>query len=1170
MGNTTEQTLHSLAAYSWSIADLLRGDFKQSQYGRIILPFILLRRLECVLEERKGKVLEEFENIQKHNLPEEAQEKLLLRASGLPFFNTSLMDLSKLGELGIKDNLESYIQSFSKEVREIFEYFNFVEFIGQLCDADLLYKVVQKVKTIDLSPKTISNYDMGLVFEELVRRFGESTNETAGEHFTPHDIVRLTTSLVFTGDEAVLSQPGVVRSIYDPTAGSGSFLSSGMEYVHEHNPKAHIRIFGQEINAESLTICKASMLIKGEEADNIKLGNTLSRDQFPTETFDYMLANPPFGVSWKNIERNIRGEHDVLGFDGRFGPGLPRVSDSSLLFLLHMIRKLRASTEGGGRIGIILNRSPLYTGGAGSGESEIRRYILENDLLEGIIALPTDMFYNTGIATYVWVLSNKKSDNKKGKVQLINGVNLCGKMRKSLGNKRNEISQEDIATITRAFGKFEEVTATSYELLSLDQSKEQKSDGDSPAQNLQTEESKTFSSKILATHAFGYRRITIERPLRESYQFSDERIAELRFHPKLPSAPMSWVYDTYGREWEDDAACEKYGVLEEYETEIRQHLEAEFEELRDTHIKELLDKNTWCEQKPILLKAKQLQKSVGVQCCNDKNGLDEAIMAACKAQGITLNKKEKKQIVSAVSWKNPKAQKVIKNIHKNTHVNPLYGMFAGEGAFHGKVVEYEPDPDLRYFENIPLDPSRTVTAINEAHVKKEILPHAPDAWIDASKKDDKDGEVGVVGYEIDFKKIFYESKPSFSINGVTELVRCKEVFTLHRQGSYQINARTLNVSKVSQPLRPNAFRVNINRSRLNSDYFNYFVETEAGKDWNESLQAESPQQIISPSKFMESRFHLPPLAYQRRVIDLNREYHALLEKFRSMQADLLSDPDEFEKQLAPHLNATQRYQDEFQHKLPHPLAILWNQANSAFTEKEFCEGYCKFYEYLGVYLTSVVFGFLDIEDVKKHLTKSKQPKSLTMGFAYNRLADFSRNVPDSFPEGMKSICSEPMVNLLKKATEIRNDISHRGLPSGKVVKDTYRELEHLNSRVRLLLKEFFTGYTMFKPISAVFDGAKFEYNIEYLDGLALNPSTSGKLYTDTPLVNGKLYLGAINESETTKAYPIFPLVILEETLDESNFEAFYFYTDCPDEKLRFVCPYPNVAAYKYKETPIWN
>ncbi len=619
------QNTNNLAAYIWSLADLLRGDFKQSQYGRIILPFTLLRRLEGVLEDSKEAVLAQVEKVQAMNLPEEAQEKLLLRATGgLSFFNISKMDLSKLGEAGIAANLEAYIQGFSKDAREIFEHFKFNEFIGQLNDANLLYKIVQKVRQTDLSPKAISNHDMGLVFEELIRRFAESSNETAGEHFTPRDIVRLTTSLVFMEDDDALTKPGIIRTIYDPTAGTGGFLSAGMEYVHELNPQAVMRSFGQELNPESYAICKADMLIKGQEVKNIKLGNTLSNDQLYADKFDYMLSNPPFGVDWKKIEQDIKDENTLKGFDGRFGPGLPRVSDGSLLFLLHLISKLRpndgdvqgrtnvaggttpgatdvqgrtnvagGTTPGmeeveqrreqlprtpgatGARIGIILNGSPLFTGGAGSGESEIRRYILEADLLEAIVALPTDMFYNTGISTYVWILSNKKATERKGKVQLINGVNLCSKMRKSLGSKRNVMDETDIATITRCFGHFESVDAHD-----LDKPADQKSNRGRQSSNQKPRAPKTFASKIFNTYEFGYRRISIERPLRLSYQFSDERISALRFAPGALNAAMQWVYKEYGSNWTDDQDCDNYGVLTEHAIEIRAYLKSHFSELK--------------------------------------------------------------------------------------------------------------------------------------------------------------------------------------------------------------------------------------------------------------------------------------------------------------------------------------------------------------------------------------------------------------------------------------------------------------------------------------------------------------------------------------------------------------------------------------------------------------
>jgi type I restriction enzyme M protein len=744
------QNTNNLAAYIWSLADLLRGDFKQSQYGRIILPFTLLRRLEGVLEGSKEAVLAQVEKVQAMNLPEEAQEKLLLRATGgLSFFNISRMDLSKLGEAGITANLEAYIQSFSKDAREIFEHFKFAEFIGQLNDANLLYKIVQKVRQTDLSPKAISNHDMGLVFEELIRRFAEGSNETAGEHFTPRDIVRLTTALVFMEDDDALTKPGIIRTIYDPTAGTGGFLSSGMEYVHELNPQAVMRGYGQELNPESYAICKADMHIKGQEVKNIKLGNTLSNDQLYADKFDYMLSNPPFGVDWKKIESDIKDEHSLKGFDGRFGPGLPRVSDGSLLFLLHLISKLRDTADGGARIGIILNGSPLFTGGAGSGESEIRRYILEADLLETIVALPTDMFYNTGISTYIWVLSNKKGPERKGKVQLINSVNLCGKMRKSLGSKRNVMDEADIATITQTFGSFTVVDARE-----LDKPAEQKSNRGRQSANPKTESAKTFASKLFYTYEFGYRRITIERPLRESYQFSDERIAECRFASGALNIIMKWLYAEYGASWSDDEHCTAYGNLTEHEEAIRKYSKVHFSELKEKQIKDLLDRKIWLEQKQLLLKAKSLQQAMGATQCDDMNDYDDAIKTACKNRTIGLDAKEHKQIKAAVSWKNPAAAKVIKKIHKGK-ANPLYGLF----AVGGLVLEYQADSDLRDNENVALDPAKTVNAINEAYFIKEVQPHVPDAWIDAGKRDDKDKEIGIVGYEIPFNRHFYQYQP---------------------------------------------------------------------------------------------------------------------------------------------------------------------------------------------------------------------------------------------------------------------------------------------------------------------------------------------------------------------------------------------------------------------------
>ena len=760
------------AAYIWSLADLLRGDFKQSQYGRVILPFTILRRLECVLEATKPKVLAQVEKLATNkNLEAEAREKFLLKAAKQSFYNTSAMDMSKLGNADIKTNLTSYVESFSTDAREIFEHFKFSEFVSQLDSANLLFKIVQRVSNMPLGLDAISNHDMGLVFEELIRRFAESSNETAGEHFTPRDIVRLTTSLVFMEDNDALTEPGIIRTIYDPTAGTGGFLSSGMEYVHELNPEAVMRAFGQELNPESYAICKGDMLIKGQDVSRIKLGNTLSDDQLYADRFDYMLSNPPFGVDWKKIDTTIQDEHKLKGFDGRFGPGLPRVSDGSLLFLMHLISKMRDydandPDKNGGRIGIILNGSPLFTGGAGSGESEIRRYILESDLLEAIVALPTDMFYNTGIATYVWILSNKKDAQRRGKVQLINGVHLYQKMRKSLGSKRQEIGEDDVRLITQTFGNFEAVD--SYR---LDKAPDEKSNRGRLSTSKKKAEKKTFGSKIFASHEFGYRRITIERPLRLSVQFTDERVATLRFVSGKLNAPMQRIWEQFGDQLSrlgdspgsESSPATQPGLspkrLKELEPDIRAMVKADFADLKEKQIKDLLDPKTWTDQKDLLDNAIKLQAAIGTDQHDDYNAFEATLKQAIKDSGVDLDAKQKKQIIAAVSWTNPDAEPVIKKVIKNGEPDPTYGTF----EYAGQIVQFQADSDLRDNEDVPLTAETArganVDAVNEAYFHKEVAPHVPDAWIDKGKTDEQDERVGIVGYEIPFNRHFYEYEP---------------------------------------------------------------------------------------------------------------------------------------------------------------------------------------------------------------------------------------------------------------------------------------------------------------------------------------------------------------------------------------------------------------------------
>jgi type I restriction enzyme M protein len=475
----------NLSSFIWSVADLLRGDYKPHEYGRVILPFTVLRRLDCVLDPTKAAVLAELAKRRKMSVN---PEPFLLQKSGQLFVNTSPLDMKRLmGDADhIRENLFAYVQAFSPAVRDIFENFEFHLQIERLARAGLLYLVTEKFANVDLHPSVVNNARMGTIFEELIRKFAELSNETAGEHFTPRDVIRLMVDLLFVEDDDALQKPGVVRSLYDPTAGTGGMLSVAEEYLTSMNPKARMVLYGQELNPESYAICKADMLIKGQNISDIVRGNTLSEDGLTGKHFDYMLSNPPFGVEWKKIEATIRKEHEQRGFDGRFGPGLPRVSDGSLLFLLHLLSKMRPAVEGGSRFGIVLNGSPLFTGGAGSGESEIRRYVLENDLVEAIVGLPTDMFYNTGIATYVWIVSNRKPAHRRGIVQLIDASAMWQKMRKSLGSKRKELSAAHVEEITRMFGACEEVTR----------------DG-------------TPISRVFTNDTFGYRTITVERPLRD-------------------------------------------------------------------------------------------------------------------------------------------------------------------------------------------------------------------------------------------------------------------------------------------------------------------------------------------------------------------------------------------------------------------------------------------------------------------------------------------------------------------------------------------------------------------------------------------------------------------------------------------------------------------------------
>ena len=424
----------------WRIADLLRGPYQPNQYGDVVLPFTILRRLDCILEPTKDQVLAEYKKVQSTKVDPD----VLLKAKfKLPFYNTSRWNFASLigDPEGVADNLVDYIEHFSPNVRDVFDGFAMLDQIANLAKSDRLYLIVKEFAAVDLHPKVVSGHDMGYIFEELIRKFAESNSTQAGDHFTPREVIALMVDILFLTEDDALTKPGTVRTIYDPAAGTGGMLSTAYDHLVEMNPKARPVLYGQDINPRSYALCKSDMIIKGQDVDNIHLGDTLTDDGFAGRHFDFLLSNPPFGVDWRTQQKKVTDEHEQRGFAGRFGPGLPRVSDGSLLFLLHLISKMQPvkNGEGGSRLAIVLNGSPLFTGGAGSGESNIRQWIIENDLLDAIIALPTDMFYNTGISTYIWILDNNKPARRKGKVQLINAVEMFGKMRKSLGSKRKEL-----------------------------------------------------------------------------------------------------------------------------------------------------------------------------------------------------------------------------------------------------------------------------------------------------------------------------------------------------------------------------------------------------------------------------------------------------------------------------------------------------------------------------------------------------------------------------------------------------------------------------------------------------------------------------------------------------------------------------------------------------------
>ncbi|WMD09321.1 class I SAM-dependent DNA methyltransferase [Streptomyces sp. FXY-T5] len=641
--NSSKHT--ELANHAWSVADLLRGDYKQSDYGKVILPFTVLRRLECVLEPTREKVVETVARFAGQDID---TGHFLRRASGHSFYNKSDLTLRKIAAdpQNAAKNLQIYVGAFSENAREVLDKYEFNQQVRKLDGANLLYQVIGRFTDLDLHPDVVPNHNMGYIFEELIRRFAEQSNETAGEHFTPREVIKLMVNLLVAPDADALTVPGVVRTVMDPACGTGGMLSAADDRIKALNPDATVEVYGQELNPESWAICRSDLMIKGQDPENIRFGNSFSDDGHARRKFDYILANPPFGVEWKKVKEEVEYEHKSLGDAGRFGAGLPRINDGSLLFLQHMISKMKpvdVNGGGGSRIAIVFNGSPLFSGAAGSGESEIRRWILENDWLEAIVALPDQLFYNTGISTYFWILTNRKTADHKGKVVLLDARDQWVKMRKSLGDKRKELGDgtngrpDHIADVTRLYAEAVQVAGDSEHALH-------------------------GKVKVFWNEDFGYQRITVERPLKLRFEVTEETLAAL-----AEAKPVARLERS-----------------EEFVAAVRTLLGS-----------------SWTTKSEAFI------------------ALKDAVVAA----GLT--------------W--PSGAPFAKAVRE------AIGVRDPEGEVQKIKGASEPDADLRDYENVPLGEDV------EDYLKREVLPHVPDAWIDHTKTK--------IGYEIPFTRHFYVYKP---------------------------------------------------------------------------------------------------------------------------------------------------------------------------------------------------------------------------------------------------------------------------------------------------------------------------------------------------------------------------------------------------------------------------
>jgi len=698
-----------IVSFLWGVADLVRDTFKRGKYQDIILPLTVLRRLDCVLDDTKEKVLAKQAELRGKKL--DNLDPQLRKVSGFAFFNTSRYDFDKLmGDAPhLAANLRNYIAGFSPNMREVIERFDFDNTISKLDEAGLLFQVLERFKSVDLHPDRVDNATMGTIFEELLRKFNEALNENPGEHFTPRDVVHLMVDLMLAGDEARIRGKGVVRTVYDPCCGSGGMLLITKEHITAGltqqgqlvqppiNPDAELHLFGQEVNPETWAVSKSDLYMKdptGRDADHIAYGSTLGNDQHGGVAFDYLIANPPYGKDWKRDEDDVRAEHE-RGPAGRFGPGLPRISDGQLLFLLHMLAHTKAPSEGGSRIAIIMNGSPLFTGDAGSGESEIRRFILEHDLLDSLIALPEQLFYNTGIATYIWVVTNRKAPAHRGTVQLIDASAFWVPMRKSLGDKRREIPIE-----------------RSREILALVKSRR---DGETRRVEKDGVAEDVVVSRLFPTTHFGFRKITVERPLKLNFQATPERLARLDDERGFAALVQS--------KKKGEAGAKEQAAGRTLQADIRTMLSA-----------------------------------LPTKLVRDRAEFEKLLDAAAKKAGLKLAASVRKAVHSALSERDETAN-ICRDADGAPEADPELRDTESVPLAAGKDV---------------VDANGVPASVREFFTR-EVLPHVPDAWIDTGKCDHKDGHVGLIGYEINFNRYFYRYTPPRPLEHIERDIREIEV-----------------------------------------------------------------------------------------------------------------------------------------------------------------------------------------------------------------------------------------------------------------------------------------------------------------------------------------------------------------------------------------------------------